>query len=284
MGKKIIRVFPRTTSATPKDFLSVWPRGENPYAAPDLFHEADEVHISVAFTWDLSKLEWLVRQWGKVAPVKVGGPAFGKPAGEFIPGQYLKHGYTITSRGCPNRCWFCNVWRSQGEAVQELPVVDGWKVQDDNLLACSEKHIRSVFAMLKRQKHRVEFTGGLDVARLRGWHVNLLADLRPRPVVFVAYDTPGDYEPLVAAGKQLLEAGFTRESHRLRCYVLIGYKGDSFSQAEVRLNAAWRSGFLPFAMLYRDEQGNTIQEWRRFQRQWCRPAILCSKLRRSDTP
>jgi hypothetical protein len=280
---KIIRVFPRKTNATPMDALAVWPCGENPYAAPDLFHEADEVHISVAFTWDLPKVKWLVRQWQRVAPVKVGGPAFGKPAGEFIGGRYLKPGYTITSRGCPNRCWFCWVWRLQMGEVQELPIVDGWKVQDDNLLACSEQHIRAVFAMLKRQNRRAEFTGGLDVARLRGWHVNLLAEMRPRPVIFVAYDTPGDYEPLVASGRQLLEAGFTRESHRLRCYVLIGYRGDTFSMAEARLNAAWRAGFLPFAMLYRGEGGCTDPEWRRFQRSWCRPAATCTKLRRSDT-
>jgi hypothetical protein len=35
-----------------------------------------------------------------VAPVKVGGPAFSAPGGDFIPGRYMKRGYVITSRGC----------------------------------------------------------------------------------------------------------------------------------------------------------------------------------------
>lgn len=274
-----LRVFPRRTRATPNDALAY-------YGPPDLFAQVlnvSAVHVSVTFTWDMRKAETLAKAWERVAPVQIGGPAVCGAAGNFIPGRYLAPGYVITSRGCPNRCWFCNVWRSQGEGVRELPIVDGWKVQDDNLLACSEKHIRAVFAMLKRQKKRVEFTGGLDVARLRGWHVDLLAELRPRPVIFVAYDTPNDYEPLVASGKQFLEAGFTRQSHRLRCYVLVGYQGDTFSQAEVRLNDAWRAGFLPFAMLYRDKDGHTDAEWRRFQRSWCRPAATCCKLRGSDT-
>lgn len=46
MSKKIIRVFPRRTNATPIDDLAYIGR-------PDMFAEADEVHISVSFSWDL---------------------------------------------------------------------------------------------------------------------------------------------------------------------------------------------------------------------------------------
>ena len=77
-----------------------------------------------------------------------------------MPGLYLKHGYTITSRGCHNNCWFCSVPKREG-ALRELPINDGWNILDDNLLACSENHIRAVFEMLKRQKHKPEFTGGI---------------------------------------------------------------------------------------------------------------------------
>jgi hypothetical protein len=79
----------------------------------------------------------------------------------------LKKGYVITSRGCPNRCWFCSVWRREGEVIRELPVTDGWNVLDDNLLVCSENHIRAVFAMLARQRRMPLFTGGLEAAWLK---------------------------------------------------------------------------------------------------------------------
>jgi hypothetical protein len=271
---RIARVFPRRTRATPTDELAFT-------KPPDLFApEVDEVHISVAFSYDMPTAERLAEAWSVVAPVKIGGPATGERSGEFVPGMYLKPGYTITSRGCPNRCWFCGVWRREGQEVRELPIMDGWNVLDDNLLACSEPHIRAVFAMLARQGRRAEFTGGLEAARLEPWHVDLLAGMRRKPTAFFAYDEPSDYEPLVKAGKLLWEAGFNWSGRPLRCYVLIGTPGDTFDAAEKRLKDTIRAGFVPMAMLWRDKRGMTEQAWRRFQREWARPAIIASKLRK----
>lgn len=272
------RVFPRRTRATPDDELAFT-------GPPDLFApEVDEVHVSVAFSYDLPRAERLAEAWSIIAPVKIGGPATGERSGEFVPGRYLKQGYTITSRGCPNRCWFCDVWKREGREVRELPIRPGWNVLDDNLLACSESHIRGVFDMLKRQKRRAEFTGGLEAARLQPWHVDLLAGLKPKPSMFFAYDTIDDYEPLVEAGKMLQAAGFNIRGHRVRCYTLIGYPGDTMTEAEGRLEETIRAGFVPMAMLYRDKDGRTSAEWRRFQREWARPAIMASRLRQEATP
>lgn len=166
---RTVRVFARRTKATPDDDLAF-------VGLPDLFVEADSVEISVAFTWDIPRAERLAKEWERVAPVAIGGPAIEPATEDFEPGRYLRHGYTITSRGCPNRCWFCRAWKA---GHRELPIRDGWIVQDDNLLACSEAHIRAVFAMLARQPERVKFAGGLEAARLEDWHVDLLVGLRP---------------------------------------------------------------------------------------------------------
>lgn len=270
---KIARVFPRKTKATPTDDYVF-------FDGPGLFPpDVDEVHVSVAFTYDLPKAHELAEQWKHVAPVKLGGPAMNEPGGEFIPGRYIKKGYVITSRGCPNNCWFCSVWKREGREIRELPVTEGNNVLDDNLLACSEDHVRSVFAMLKSQKlGRPMFTGGLEAARLKDWHIDLLRWLRPKEIFF-AYDTPDDYEPLVDAGKKLLAAGFTVTSHALRAYVLIGYPNDTFDKAEARLMQAIKAGFLPMAMLYRDHKGDRDSQWAKFQRSWARPAIINLRLR-----
>lgn len=270
---KIARIFPRKTKATPLDEYTF-------FEGPGLFlPPIDEIHVSVAFTYDLEKAYRLAEQWQHIAPVKIGGPALNEPGGEFVPGRYLKKGYVITSRGCPNSCWFCSVWRREGREVRELPITEGNNVLDDNLLACSDSHIREVFAMLKRQKHgRPMLTGGLEAKRLKGWHVEALRELRPKEIFF-AYDTPDDYEPLVEAGRKLLAAGFTTTSHALRCYVLIGYPGDTFDKAEARLTQAIRAGFLPMAMLYRDHKGDRDVEWARFQQFWARPATVNLKLK-----
>lgn len=218
---KIARVFPRRTKATPDDplaFTGPPPKG----GLPDI----EEVHVSVAFTYDMEKACQLAEQWMKLGvPVHMGGPA--------------------------------------------------------NLLACSRQHIEAVFEMLGRQKERPAFTGGLEARLLRPWHVDLLRESRTQRMYF-AYDTPDDYEPLVEAGRLLQAGGFERKSHKACCYVLIGYRGDTMEAAEKRLRDAWKAGFIPYAMLYRDEKGIVDSEWRKFQRLWVRPAIVMSQLKESD--
>jgi hypothetical protein len=236
--------------------------------------EVDEVHVSVAFTWDIPRAEKLAYQWEQVAPVRLGGPAYGVAGGEFIPGRYLRQGYTITSRGCPNKCWFCSVWKREPKLV-ELPIHDGWNVLDDNILACSEPHIREVFAMLKRQRHPVEFTGGLEAKIIQPWHIDLLLSVRVRQMFF-AYDGPEDRDPLFEVAKLLDESGLNRNK-KARCYVLIGHKGDTIAKAEWRLREALFLGYVPMAMLWKNNEGFTNQTWRRFQRSWARPALIHHK-------
>lgn len=155
MSKKTIRVFPRRTNATPDD------QDVRIATTPALWDEADEIHISVAFTWDIPWAEWAAIQWKHVAPVQLGGPAFNEPGSDFVPGMYMKKGYV------------------------------------------------------------------------------------------------------------------------LRCYVLIGYKGDTIEKAEARMKQTFEAGFMPMAMLFRDKKGDYSQNWKQFQRQWANPIITacnCKKL------
>lgn len=270
---KIIRVFPRKTTATPTD------ENVRINTYPSLFDEAEQVKISVAFTWDIPQAEMLYNQWKYVAPCEIGGPAFNTISDDFIPGMFLKQGYTITSRGCTNRCWFCSVWKREPQ-VKELQIKDGWIIQDDNLLACSDQHIKSVFEMLKRQKQPAKFSGGIEAKLLKSWHVDLFASIRLEEL-FCAYDTPDDLEPLIEAGKLLKQANITYENRKARCYVLIGQPKDTFEKAEKRIKQALQAGFFPFAMLYKNNNGEVKTEWKQFQRQWANPvitAVNCKKI------
>lgn len=197
--------------------------------------------------------------------------------GVFVPGKYLKTGYTFTSRGCPNHCWFCSVWRDV-DGLRELEIKDGWIICDDNILATSEKHFRAVMEMLKRQPHRPRFVGGIEAKILQPWQAELIRSVKPQ-VLYCAYDTPDDYEPLVEAGKIFHAAGFSENTHALACYVLIGYKTDTFEKAEKRLVDTVKAGFMPFAMLYRDKQGQVDPTWRRFQRAWANPTIVGARIK-----
>ena len=272
---QIARVFPRRTKATPDDALAF--TGPPPKELPDI----DEIHVSVTFSYDMNKAEQLAEAWRPVGvPVKMGGPAFNLPGGDFEPGLYLKRGYLITSRGCDNACWYCSVPKREG-GLRELPICEGHNVLDDNLMACSERHIRAVFDMLKRQKERPLLTGGLEARLLRAWHVDLIREARVKRMYF-ACDTPSDYEPLVQAGKLLRDGGISKASHKAACYVLIGYAADTFEAAEKRLRDVWAAGFMPYGMLYRDSSGVTDKEWRRFQTEWLRPQFVMRKLRETE--
>jgi hypothetical protein len=270
----VARVFPRRTRATPIDELAFI--GDPPALFPP---EVDAVHISVSFTWDLPEAERLAKEWAPIAPVEIGGPATGMRGEGFEPGKYLKHGYVITSRGCRNRCWFCSVWKREGD-IRELPITEGCNVLDDNLLATSWEHFLSVCIMLDKQDHPIEFTGGLEAAILTPGQAGELKELHPKSLFF-AYDTPNDREPLFEAGELLQSVGFTVASHVLRCYVLIGYPKDTFESAESRLFDSIKAGFFPMAMLYRDNTGQYDQTWKTFQRQWANPFLVAMKMHRS---
>ena len=273
MSGKPIRVFPRKTNATPDD-------DNVRFAAPGLFDGPCDVRVSVAFTWDKAKAEDMAEAWAAIGSnVQIGGPSYDDPGGEFEPGLYIKRGYVITSRGCPNHCWFCSAWRREGNTVRELEIKDGYNVLDSNLLACSEDHIRRVFEMLKRQPERPRFTGGLEAARMKPWIAEQLKELRP-VTAYMAYDTPDDWEPLVNACRILREHEVLPDSGRAyRCYVLTGYKNDTIEKAEKRLNDTLRLGLLPMSMLYNHGEGRSDKrEWIRFNREWANPTIVGCKM------
>ena len=267
----MIRVFARKTKWTPTDDLVF-------YDGPPLYDIDDQpVHVSCTFTWDIAKAYNLAAEWacgGRFTDVKVGGPAFNDKGGEFFPGRYLAKPVTITSRGCCKNCSYCYVPKREG-LIRELPIRDGWVVQDNNLLACTRVHIDRVFEMLSRQPIPASFPGGLDIELLKSWHIDLLEQLQKAKklaALWVAFDTEESLDRLYTI-RDLLGA-FSIE--RLFAYVLIGFRGDTIEDAEKRLNRVYddERGFLPFAMLF---DGNDNPEWKMLQRKWCRPAAYRTK-------
>lgn len=276
--KRILRVFPRRTSATPDDDLVV-------IGDPLLWHiEADEVHISVTFTWDIKEGQRLRRAWSKHNKnVKLGGPAFGDRGNGFVPGLYLKEGATITSRGCVRNCQHCFVREREGN-IRPLKIHDGFDIFDNNLLACPREHVEAVMDMLSRQKRAARFSGGIDAHLVRPWWTKLLTGIRTE-ILYIAYDSPKQKEAVKDAIPMLLESGLTRRE--IGCYVLAGYKADTIAEAEKRLRFVWGLGAMPFIMYYQPKNAKRRKvpvSWRSFVKQWTRPAIIKSRMRNEAVP
>jgi len=263
---KIARVFPTKTSMSPDDKDAY-------FDEPDLFTPIyDEIHISTTFTWDIKKAHRLASAWRTKGKVKIGGVAIdGESEQPFKIGIYLKNGITITSRGCPNNCSFCMVRRGLIE-FDDFP--EGNIIQDNNILACSDKHWRLVMDMLKKQK-AIEFKGGLEKYRITPRIAEDLRGLRIKSL-WLACDTPNAIEPLRKAVAILQKAGFKRDN--LYCFVLIG---DNARENIHRLKEVWRIGCKPFAQLFKNKENsiNYSKAWKRFQRRWSRPAITRSRMK-----
>lgn len=226
----------------------------------------------MTFTWHKAEAERIYESWRHYyRDVKIGGPAYDDPGGEFTPGMFMKEGCTITSRGCPKKCGWCVVPRREG-AVRELKINPGWIVQDNNLLACSEKHIRAVFDMLRAQDRCIFFNGGLDKHFLKPWHRELFDSIKVGELWF-ACDVAQDL-PWLEKAKVILDGYPIR---KLRCYTMIGYDGETIADAADRLERVLELGFLPFTQLYQPDTRKVYpDEWKKLCRKWARPAAMLS--------
>ena len=266
-----IRVFARRTKWTPTDDLAF-------YDEPPLYDlPSKPIRVSVTFTWDVDKAKSLAYSWGRRYPgrrIEIGGPACMAGADDFVPGRFLRSGITITSRGCPKRCPWCLVSKAEGR-LREIPIQPGYIVQDNNLLACSRKHIEKVFDMLRQQNRGIKFSGGLDIDYLSAWHVDLLKTIKVAEL-WVACDTESALHKLDKARDMLWD--FPTE--KKRCYVLMGFGDDTPDRAERRCEAVYDKGFLPFAQFYQGPQAKPYMPhdspWFWVRHKWSRPAIYRS--------
>jgi hypothetical protein len=264
---RIARVFPRRTSYTPTDDYAFV--GDPPLWRPS---DIGEVHVSCTFTWDKPEAERLAEAWRihLGVPVRLGGPAYGSPCDTFTPGRFVKGGVVFTSRGCDRRCPWCLVPEREGR-LHLLPISDGNVINDNNFAQTPKEHREMVYAMLRRQPRAAVFAGGIDARLVTDEFAEEMRSIRVNEL-FLAADTERSLPSLREAAGRL--AFLSRE--KLRCFVMVGYGGETVEQAEARLEAVWQAGAVPFCQLYQppDRFVAYPREWRALHKTWSRPAAM----------
>jgi len=204
-----------------------WPNG------PTRWIKNNTLFVSIPFTWNLPALrvEFEQRDF-EYNRIVVGGPALKLMPGYFsdkniaealfYPGvlQRINPLATRTTIGCPNRCGFCAVPKTEGAFVE----LDDWPdlpiICDNNLLAASRKHFDKVCDRLEKHKWS-DFNQGLDARLLTDYHAGRLARL-PGCIVRLALDSIKTECVWMEAYESLIAHKFPKS--RIRSYVLCGFE------------------------------------------------------------
>jgi hypothetical protein len=199
----------------------MWPRREYEWI------EGGVLHISVPFTWCLSRVQKRIAStWMKV---KVGGPAV-ELMYDYLKGAEIGHESegvlqrinplaTRTTVGCPSKCKFCAVPIIEG-CFRELDTFPtGWVICDNNFLASSYSHIERVVEML-RTYGQADFNQGLDAALVTQDIADLIATIG-KPIIRMALDSQGEKDVWERAYECWRRAKIPK--NRIRSYVLIGF-------------------------------------------------------------
>jgi len=163
--------------------------------------------------------------------------------------------FVFTSRGCPNKCAYCAVWRIEPKRT----LVHNWRdhiaddkpnvmVSDNNLSACSLDHITEVAEFLRDRKKKVVFDNGFDCKHVTDDLAKLLAQLKyTRAGLRLAFDRIEEDTEFKEAIARLRQAGIPKSA--TMAYVLFNFT-DTPADADYRMRTCADLGVRPYPQQY----------------------------------
>jgi len=172
---------------------------------------------------------------------------------------FFKDAMTLfTTRGCPNKCGYCMVWRMEPEFYIE----PAWKknitdvnrevcvVSDNNFLSAPHSHIKDVIETLNKYNKKIIFNNGVDCRLINNENVQLLSSLTYiRNGFRTAFDRMSDDGHYQKAMEKMEKTGFKIKGQSYT-YVLFNYT-DTPQEAYYRATECWKYGSNPYLMRYR---------------------------------
>jgi len=248
----------------------------------------DRVYVTSLFTWDIFKVINTIKACQFAFPqadIRVGGiaatvmhnkiknatgisPHLGlsrkvdgcKPDYSLFPN--LPYSLVTTTRGCPRGCGWCFVKTIEPEFFEKsdwLSQVDMSKKRiqfmDNNFLASSQHHIKSVFKTLRKIDKWYDFNQAIDCRLFTDKIARYMSKTKPELVRF-SFDTLGVAEHAVKAIKTCERHGL----NHIMFFILYNWKfhnkardspADMFNRMEILTKARKNMSVRIFPMYYR---------------------------------
>ena len=208
------------------------------------------------------------------------------------PQNWDEFSYVFTSRGCPNRCGYCVVWRMEPKQL----IVKNWKshiipgrpnvvIGDNNLSDAPPEHFRDVFAHLTKTGKGVVIDSGIDCRRIDDEKAKQLAGVKwiynGLRLAFDSMAVDGIFQKCV---ERLHKAGV--KPGDIMSFVLYNFN-DTPAEAHYRMKECKRMGvrpypqqFMPLNQLEKGLEHNGMH-WtkalcRAFRSYWLLPGLAMS--------
>jgi len=165
-----------------------------------------------------------------------------------------KFSFVFTTRGCPNHCAYCAVWRLEPniwinpkwkENIGDKPYV---MISDNNLSAQPMSHFKDICNFLVENKKSVVFDNGFDCKHITPEFAELLAKLKfYKTGCRLAFDRIEEDGIFQKAVELLISKGVVK-SH-IMVYVLFNFL-DTPQEAAYRMEECIRLGVRPYPQCY----------------------------------
>ncbi len=164
----------------------------------------------------------------------------------------------FTTRGCPNKCGYCMVWRME----PEFYIQPNWEkaitendfeiaiVSDNSFLSSPYNHIKNVIDSLNKNNKKVIFNNGMNCREITNKNAKLFASLTYiRNGFRIGFDRMKDDGHYQKAMEKLIKAGLKIKGNSYT-YILFNFD-DTPQEAYYRAQESWKYGSNPYLMRYR---------------------------------